>query len=213
MHHNTLQQAIYAYSVAHTSPPQEVLYQLERASHLRTLSPQMVSGPYQGMLLQFISQMIRPRRVLEVGAFTGYAAICMAQGLAEGGEVHTIEVNDELAYIIREYVEKAGLTDKVKLYIGDAATVIPVLNEIFDLVFLDAGKLDYAKHYELALSRTRSGGFILADNILWDGKVLTDDQEATTVAIRNFNKMVHEDTRVDNLLLPLRDGLMVIRKK
>lgn len=213
MHHNTLQQAIYAYSVAHTSPPQEVLYQLERASHLRTLSPQMVSGPYQGMLLQFISQMIRPRRVLEVGAFTGYAAICMAQGLAEGGEVHTIEVNDELAYIIREYVEKAGLTDRVRLYIGDAAAIVPTLEEEFDLVFMDAGKLDYAHHYEMVLEKTRAGGFILADNVLWDNKVVTDDQEATTVALRDFNLMVHNDERVENFLLPLRDGLMMIRKK
>ena len=157
--------------------------------------------------------MIQPQRVLEIGAFTGYTAICMAQYLPPGGEVHTIEVNDEHAYIIEKFVEKAGLADKVKLYIGDAATVVPVLNEIFDLVFLDAGKLDYAQHYELALSRTRAGGFILADNILWDGKVLTDDTEATTVAIRNFNQMVHKDERVENLLLPIRDGLMVIRKK
>jgi predicted O-methyltransferase YrrM len=208
-----VQHEVLDYAVQHTTPPHPILDELERYTHLHTLSPQMLSGPYQGMLLSFITQMVQPRRILEVGAFTGYTAICMAQYLPPDGEVHTIEVNDEHAYIIQKFVEKAGLTDKVKLYIGDAATVIPVLNEIFDLVFLDAGKLDYSKHYELALSRTRSGGFILADNILWDGKVLTDDQEATTVAIRNFNKMVHEDTRVDNLLLPLRDGLMVIRKK
>jgi caffeoyl-CoA O-methyltransferase len=165
------------------------------------------------MLLSFITHMVQPKRILEVGAFTGYTAICMAQCLPPGGEVHTIEVNDEHAWIIQKFIQKAGLEDKIRLYIGDAATVIPVLNEIFDLVFLDAGKLDYARHYELALERTRPGGFILADNILWDGKVLTNDQEATTVAIRNFNQMVHEDERVENLLLPLRDGLMVIRKK
>ncbi len=208
-----MQHEVLDYAIQHTTPPSAILHELERFTHLHTLSPQMLSGPYQGMLLSFITHMVQPKRILEVGAFTGYTAICMAQCLPPGGEVHTIEVNDEHAWIIQKFIQKAGLEDKIRLYIGDAATVIPVLNEMFDLVFLDAGKLDYARHYELALERTRPGGFILADNILWDGKVLTDDQEATTVAIRNFNQMVHEDERVENLLLPLRDGLMVIRKK
>ncbi len=208
-----MQHEVLDYALHHTTTPPAVLHELERFTHLHTLSPQMLSGPYQGMLLSFITHMVQPKRILEVGAFTGYTAICMAQCLPPGGEVHTIEVNDEHAWIIQKFIQKAGLEDKIRLYIGDAATVIPVLNEIFDLVFLDAGKLDYARHYELALERTRPGGFILADNILWDGKVLTNDQEATTVAIRNFNQMVHEDERVENLLLPLRDGLMVIRKK
>ena len=213
MHHKTLHEAIYDYCTAHTSPPHEVLRQLERTSHLRTLSPQMVSGPYQGMLLQFISQMIRPARVLEIGAFTGYSAICLAQGLAPEGVVHTIEVNDELAWIIREYVEKAGLAEQIRLHIGDAAQIIPTLEETFDLVFMDAGKLDYDLHYELALARTRSGGFILADNVLWDSKVVTEDREATTVALRAFNQKIQNDERVENLMLPLRDGLLVIRVK
>jgi caffeoyl-CoA O-methyltransferase len=213
MHHNPLQERIFAYCTEHTSPVQSVLNELERASHLKTLSPQMVSGPYQGMLLQFISQMIHPHRVLEIGSFTGYSAICLAQGLAEGGEVHTIEVNDELAYLIREHLEKAGLVDRVKLLIGDAGLILPTLTDVYDLVFMDAGKLDYALHYELALGKVRSGGFIIADNVLWDSKVVTSDQEATTVALRQFNDTVLSDERVENLLLPLRDGLMLIRKR
>jgi caffeoyl-CoA O-methyltransferase len=213
MHHNPLQERIFNYCVEHTSPVQAVLYELERTSHLRTLSPQMVSGPYQGMLLQFVSHMVRPYRVLEIGSFTGYAAICLAQGLQQGGEVHTIEVNDELAYIIKKYIGKAGLNDQIKLFTGDAAVVIPTLSEVYDLVFMDAGKLDYEHHYELALGKLRSGGFILADNVLWDSKVVTTDQEATTVALRRFNEFVLEDERVENLLLPLRDGLMLIRKR
>ncbi len=213
MHHNPLQERIFTYCTEHTSPVQPVLNELERASHLKTLSPQMVSGPYQGMLLQFFSQMIRPHRVLEIGSFTGYSAICLAQGLAEGGEVHTIEVNDELAYLIREHLEKAGLADRVKLLVGDAGLILPTLTDVYDLVFMDAGKLDYALHYELALSKVRPGGFIIADNVLWDSKVVTSDQEATTVALRQFNDAVLNDERVENLLLPLRDGLMLIRKR
>lgn len=212
MHHNLLQERIFNYCVEHTTPVQAVLTALERTSNLRTLSPQMVSGPYQGMLLQFVSHMVRPRRVLEIGSFTGYAAICLAQGLAKGGQVHTIEVNDELAYIIRDYIDRAGLTNQVILYIGDAAKVIPTMTDEYDLVFMDAGKLDYEHHYELALGKLRSGGFILADNVLWDSKVVTADQEATTVALRRFNDMVLDDKRVENVLLPLRDGLMFIRK-
>jgi caffeoyl-CoA O-methyltransferase len=208
-----MQHEVLEYALRHTTAPPPLLDELERFTHLRTLSPQMLSGPYQGMMLSFFTHMIQPRRVLEIGAFTGYTAISMARCLPAGGEVHTIEVNDELGYIIRKFVDEAGLSDQVRLFIGDAAQIIPTLTDTYDLVFMDAGKLDYPQHYELALERTRPGGFILADNILWDGKVLTNDQEATTVTIRNFNQMVHDDERVENLLLPLRDGLMVIRKK
>lgn len=204
----------FEYCAAHTSPVLEILYELERETHLRTLSPQMLSGTYQGVLLQFFSQMIRPHRALEIGTFTGYTAICMAQGLAEGGVLHTIEVNDELGWLIRKYLQKAGLQEKVCLHLGDAAEIIPTLDEMFDLVFMDAGKLDYAQHYELALSKTRSGGFLLADNVLWDGKVATGNtQDETAVALRAFNDFVHRDSRVDNLMLPLRDGVAVMRKR
>jgi len=201
------------YCQAHTSPVPAVLAELERATHLRTLSPQMLSGAYQGTLLRFLSLMIRPRRILEIGTFTGYATICLAEGLPDDGLLHTIEANDELGRLIGEYLLKAGVAEKVHLHLGDAAAIIPTLEEIFDLVFIDAGKLDYARHYALALAKMRSGGFLLADNVLWDGKVARgDQQDATAQVLRDFNEMVHRDARVENILLPVLDGVLVVRK-
>lgn len=201
------------YCLAHTSDVGQVLKELERETHLRTLNPQMLSGPYQGMLLRFISLMVRPRRALEIGTFTGYASICIGEGLADGGLLHTIETNDEFGPLIRKYLQKAGLAEKVNLHFGDAADIIPVLDEVFDLVFLDAGKLDYPIHYELALAKTRPGGFLLADNVLWDGKVASgDEKDETARALRTFNNMVQNDPRVKNILLPVRDGLMLMQK-
>lgn len=174
----------------------------------------MQSGSYQGVLLKFISQMINPQRILEIGTFSGYSAICLADGLSEDGVLHTIEVNDELAWLIQKYVQLSGFEDKIVLHIGDAKSIIPKLDEIFDLVFIDAGKLEYTTHFEMVLPKVRSGGFILVDNVLWDGKVAGGDQkDETAVSLRAFNDHVHQDDRVENLLLPLRDGLMLIRKK
>jgi len=201
------------YCYAHTSPVDASLGAVERATHLRTLSPQMLSGPYQGMLIRFISQMIRPLRALEVGTFTGYTAICIAQGMPEGGMLDTIEVNDELGWLIRSHLQGAGVEEKIRLHIGDAAQIIPTLEAGFDLVFLDAGKLDYAQHYELALAKTRPGGFILADNVLWDGKVAGgDEKDETARVLRDFNDFVQHDPRVENILLPIRDGILMMRK-
>lgn len=202
------------YCLKHSSPHSEVLHDLERETHLRTLAPQMLSGAYQGQLLRFLSWMLRPMRVLEIGTFTGYTAICMAEGLAEGGVLHAIEANDELGWLIHKYVKRAGLEDKIVLHLGDAALVVPTLEETFDLVFLDAGKLDYPMHYEMALAKMRPGGFLLADNVLWDGKVASgNERDETARALRAFNDFVHQDVRVENLLLPLRDGLMIVRKR
>jgi len=201
------------YCQTHTSPPSRVLLELERATYLRTLSPQMLSGPYQGTLLRFISQMIRPQRILEIGTFTGYATICLAEGLAHDGRLHTVEANDELGSLILQYLQKANLAEKVQLHLGDAAEIVPTLEETFDLVFLDAGKLDYARHYELALGKMRPGGFLLVDNVLWDGKVaLGTTPDATAQVLRTFNDLVHNDARVENILLPVRDGIMLVRK-
>lgn len=201
------------YCMAHTSLPPALLEALDRETNLKTLSPQMQSGPYLGTLLRMISEMLKPASILEIGAYTGYATLCLAAGLAPGGKIHTIEVNDELEWIIRKYVSLAGLQDRVKLHIGDAAELIPQLDMVFDLVFLDAGKLDYAAHYELVMPKIRSGGILLADNVLWDGKVAGADlKDETAIALRKFNDMVHSDPRVENLILPVRDGLMVIRK-
>jgi caffeoyl-CoA O-methyltransferase len=202
------------YCLSHSSPPADLLRALDRETHLKTLSPQMQSGAYQGALLRFISLMLQPRRVLEIGTFTGYASLCLAEGLQHDGLLHTIEANDELAWIIRKYVGLAGLEQKVRLHLGDAATIIPDLQETFDLVFLDAGKLDYLKHYEMVLPKIRSGGFLLADNVLWDGKVASGDtKDETARVLRDFNAYVHADARVENLLLPVRDGVMLVRKR
>ena len=208
LHDKTLE-----YCLDHTAHVSPLLKELERETHLRTLNPQMLSGPYQGMLLRFISMMIRPRRALEIGTFTGYTTICIGEGLRKDGRLHTIEVNDELGWLIRKYLQKAGLEEKVELHLGDAAEIISTLDEEFDLVFLDAGKLDYPVHYELTLAKTRPGGFILADNVLWDGKVAGgDEKDETARALRAFDNKVYNDPRVETLLLPVRDGLMLMRK-
>lgn len=180
---------------------------------MHTLHPQMLSGPLQGRFLTLISQIMRPRRILEVGAFTGYSALCLAKGLAEDGILHTIEVNDELRSILETFVQRANLQQQIVLHVGDAAEIIPALEEMFDLVFLDAGKMDYLRHYELALPKLRAGGLLLADNVLWSGKTLFDPEDETARALHAFNEHVQADDRVENLLLPLRDGLMLVRKK
>lgn len=204
---------LLAYCQAHSTPPDPLLNELERYTYLHTLHPQMLSGPLQGRFLMLISQIMRPRRILEVGAFTGYSALCLAKGLAEDGILHTIEVNDELRAILETFVQKANLQQQIVLHVGDAAEIIPALEETFDLVFLDAGKMDYLRHYELALPKLRTGGLLLADNVLWSGKTLFDPEDETARALHAFNEHVQADDRVENLLLPLRDGLMLVRKK
>jgi len=174
----------------------------------------MLSGPVQGRFLEMISRMIRPQRILEIGTFTGYSAICLAQGLAEGGVLHTIEAEAMYADLALEFFSKADLMEKIILHEGDALKIIPELDEIFDLVFIDAAKEHYCDYYDLVLDKVRKGGFILADNTLWDGKVLEEGGkgEPETRGIVAFNKLVQEDERVENVLLSLRDGVSVIRK-
>ena len=195
-----------------TSPLDKVLHELERETHLKTLAPQMASGRLQGQFLRFLSLMMKPKRVLEIGTFTGYSAICLAEGLTEDGMLHTIEANAELAYFGKKYFAKASLSDRITAHIGSAFDIIPTLDETWDLVFIDAGKNDYAALYDLVFDRLRPGGFLLADNTLWDGKVMSGAQDADTRAIRAFNQKVHDDPRVENVLLAVRDGLMVVRK-
>ncbi len=190
----------------HTSPEPELLYELRRRTFIHTAFPRMLSGPVQGRFLEMISRMIRPQRILEIGTFTGYSAICLAQGLAENGILRTIEAEGAYVEIAREYFEKAGLTDKINLHEGDALEIIPALDEAFDLVFIDAAKEHYCDYYDLVFDKVRKGGFILADNTLWDGKVVE------TGGIVAFNKMVQADERVENVMLSVRDGLMLIRK-
>lgn len=201
------------YCESKTTALSPLLKQLERETYLKTLAPQMISGPLQGQLLRMISLMLKPQRILEIGTFTGYAALCMAEGLADGGKLFTVEANRELEWIIRKYISLAGVTDQIQLHIGDAKSWLPDLSESFELVFIDAGKMDYALYYDLIIDKVAPGGIILVDNVLWSGKVVEAVTDADTINMKAFNDKIHLDDRVDNLILPLRDGLMMIRKK
>lgn len=203
---------VWRYCETHTTPVSETLYALERETYLKTMAPQMISGHLQGQLLSLISKLTRPRFILEIGTFTGYSAICLAQGLADGGMLHTIEANREMGRLIRKYVQRAGLEEKITLHLGDAKAIIPTLSFPWDLAFIDAAKLDYIEYYDLIIEQLRPGGIILADNVLWSGKVLQPKQDPEALVLHKFNQKTQSDERVENVLLPLRDGLMMIRK-
>ncbi|WP_314313614.1 class I SAM-dependent methyltransferase [Hoylesella marshii] len=203
------------YILDHIDAEGEYLYRLYRATNVHLLHGRMASGHLQGRLLKMLVQMIRPKNVLEVGTFSGYSAICMAEGLEAGGMVWTFEVNDEQEAFTRPWIEGSSVAEKIRFLIGDAVEEAPKLGVIFDLVFIDGDKRTYLETYEMALSILRKGGFILADNTLWDGHV-TDpayDKDAQTRGIRTFNDAVANDARVEKVILPLRDGLTLIRKK
>ena len=206
---------IEEYALFHTSEQDPLLHELYRETNLKTLYPRMLSGPLQGKLLEMISRMIGPANVLEIGTFTGYSAICLARGLRPGGLLTTIEVDPELADFAGRYFRKAGLTGSIRQHIGKAMDILPQLNYPWDLVFIDADKESYVDYYDMVIGQMASGGYILADNVLWDGKVLEDPgrQDRETKGIVAFNAKVRKDDRADQLLLPVRDGLMIIRKK
>jgi predicted O-methyltransferase YrrM len=202
------------YISAHTEQEPEVLRALTRATHQKILRPRMLSGHVQGQFLKMLCQMNRVRRVLEIGTFTGYASIAMAMGMEEDGVLHTIDNNDELEDFTRSYMKRSGLEDKIVFHIGDACQIIPQLNEVFDLVFIDADKREYPEYYRLVFDKVASGGIIVADDVLWDGKVIGENnRDAQTRGILEFNEMVQQGDRVENLLMPIRHGLMLIRKK
>lgn len=193
----------------------EVLEWLERESWLRTSHGRMVAGPEVGALLNLLVRELRPRRVLELGTFTGYSSIWMASALPEGGRLDTIEINDELEDLIREAFRRAGLASRIRLVIGDALDVLPMVDETYDLVYIDANKRDYVAYYQAVVDLVRPGGLIVADNVLWDGKVCAGEppRDQQTRGILAFNDLVAGDSRVENFILPLRDGLNIIRKK
>lgn len=205
--------SIKKYAEAHSSAPPDYLVSLERATHLRTLAPQMISGHLQGRLLSMISYMIKPSAILEVGTFTGYATLCLAEGLTGEGKIHTIEINQELIHGFAPLLNNTPYRSKIVQYTGDALKIIPGLEPIFDLVFIDASKIDYKEFFDLSLDKTLKGGFILVDNVLWSGKVCKKPMDADTKSIDDFNKMVLDDERVENVIIPIRDGLMLCRKK
>jgi len=202
------------YITGHISPEEDYLWELDRETNLKTIRSRMLSGHLQGQLLSMISSMIRPRCILEIGTFTGYSALCLAKGLAEGGKLHTIEIDDEVEIIAQKYFLKSGLADRIVQHIGDARTIIPNIHQSFDLVFIDADKREYCDYYKLVIDRIPLGGFLLADNVLWDGKVVDPGawSEDQTRGILEFNDMVQNDPRVKNVILTVRDGIMLIQK-
>ena len=205
---------LIAYIEEHSTPQDEVLAELYRYTFLNAVNPRMIAGPIQGKFLGMISRMIQPLRILEIGTYTGYSAICLARGLKAGGTLTTIEINDELRELSLSFFRKAGVADKIELINGDARDILPGLNDLFDLIYLDGEKDQYPDYYPLAKKLLKAGGYILADNVLWDGKVIENNTapDKSTKGILNINKMVQEDTEVENLLLPLMDGLMIVRK-
>lgn len=202
------------YVDAHTSEEPEVLKKLTRETYLKVLMPRMLSGHYQGRLLSMITKMIQPTKVLEIGTYTGYSAVCFAEGLKEGGKLITIDINEELETMVRKVFDEAGVSQKIEYKIGNAMDIIPTLNQTFDLVFIDADKINYLNYYHLVFDKVSKGGFIIADNVLWSGKIVnTEKIDKDTKALMDFNDFVHQDTRVENVLLPVRDGLMILKKK
>ena len=206
---------ILHYIEAYIDPQDDILVRLERETALNVINPRMLSGHLQGQILTMLARMIKPRSILEIGTFTGYSAICMARGLQPGGKLVTIEVNDELEGIAHKYFTLAGLDQVIDQRIGSALEVLPGLIGPFDLVFIDGDKREYGDYYELIVPRVTAGGWILADNTLWDGKVVSEPAEADaqTRGIMEFNARVAADQRVEKVILPLRDGLSIIRKK
>ena len=204
------------YAEKHTSPEPALLAELNRDTYANVLTPRMLSGHIQGRVLSMFSKMIKPKAILEIGTYTGYAALCMAEGLTADGVLHTIDIDEELETRINKFVSQSPFAHQVKLHIGNALDIIPTLNESFDLVFIDADKENYAAYYDLLIDRLPSGAVLIADNVLWSGKVLDADQlpkDNDTKALNSFNKKIQVDSRVENVLMPIRDGLMVIRKK
>jgi len=200
------------YINSHTTPGPELLYRLYRETNLKTVYPRMVSGHFQGRLLSMFSKLINPTTILEIGTFTGYATICLAEGLRKGGTIHTIEAEPEMQDIFVKYFIEAGIHDNVIIHTGKALDIIPEINTFFDLVFMDADKDNYLNYYQMIFAKIRPGGVLIADNALWGGKVVNNHRDKETRGIIAFNDFVQNDTASENILLPVRDGLMIIRK-
>lgn len=206
--------AVEAFAERYTSPETDVLKRLHRETYLKVDQPHMLSGHLQGQFLSLVSHMLQPARILELGTYTGYSAICLAQGLKEGGVLHTIDINEEREEMCQRYFAEAGLSGKIKMHIGKAADIITALDEVFDLVFIDADKVGYEQYYDLVWDKIRPGGFILADNVLFHGETLLESskQSSNAKAMISFCEKVAADGRAEQLLLTLRDGLLIIRK-
>jgi caffeoyl-CoA O-methyltransferase len=209
-----LPKEIERYAEQFTTAEREVLAALNRETWAKVMTPRMLSGHLQGQALRMFSLMMRPANILEIGTYTGYSAICLAEGLRPGGKLITIDINEELHGMVQRYLERAGLNDRVEALVGNARDIIPTLPQTFDLVFIDADKENYATYFDLVIDRMSTGGFIIADNVLWSGKVLQPDSELDreTIALKDFVRKLKDDPRVETVLLPIRDGLLVARK-
>ncbi len=203
---------ITRYAEAFTTPESTLLQRINRDTHADVRLPRMLSGHLQGRFLAMISTMIRPKTVLEIGTYTGYSAICLAEGLDTTGKLITLDINDELEGRVRGYFRESGFGQQIDYRIGDAMKILPTLTGPFDLVFIDADKENYAAYFDLVIDKVPPGGYLLADNVLWSGKVLQDQPDKSTKAIQEFNAKVKADARVQTMLLPLRDGIMLMRK-
>lgn len=208
-----LPEEIDQYSANHTAAHSELLNLIEQETWQEVLMPRMLSGHQQGRLLSLLSHLIKPDRILEVGTYTGYSAICMAEGLSNRGVLHTIDINDELKPRVEKYLQKGDLSNTIKLHFGDAKHIIPMLKEKWDMVFIDADKENYSDYFDLVIDNMKIGGIIIADNVLWSGKVVDpNEKDHETMGLNNFNKKIVNDKRVDHQLLPVRDGLMIARR-
>lgn len=212
---NFIPEALDQYAVEHTQPEPELLAQLSRETFQKVLQPRMLSGHYQGRLLSLLSKIIAPKRILEIGTYTGYSALCLAEGLRTGGELHTIDINEELTDLQKKYFEISPYKDQIHPHLGDALEIIPKLSGTFDLVFMDADKPNYPAYFELIIEKINPGGILLTDNVLWSGKVVEEvkEDDISTIALLKYNKMVAEDERLETILLPIRDGLSITRVK
>lgn len=210
-----LPQEIDDYAVEQSMNEPELLQKLNRETNQKVLQPRMLSGHYQGRLLSMISKLIRPKRILEIGTYTGYSALCLAEGLSENGEIHTIDINEELYDFQRRYFDASGYGKQIHQYLGNALEIIEDLEMQFDLIFIDADKENYSEYFHTCIDKMPSGGVILSDNVLWSGKVLEaiDPEDEATKSLVEYNKLLNSDSRVETILLPIRDGLSLTRKK
>ena len=210
---NEIKNALTNYAESFTSGESDVLKELREHCYAHYEDSSMLSGFFQGRLLSMFSHMIRPKVVLEIGTYLGYSALCLAEGLADGGKVITLDVQEDTTKIAKSFIERTEYKDFIEFHLGNATDIIPNLPETFDLVFIDADKPNYSNYYNLVFGKVRPGGFIIADNVLWSGKVLDDEKDEDTQALYDYSKMVMADERVENVLLPIRDGLLVVHKR
>jgi predicted O-methyltransferase YrrM len=201
------------YCLQHSSEEPALLKHINRETHAKVLMPRMLSGHLQGLFLQMISSMLKPTMILEIGTYTGYSAICLCKGLAENGKLITIDKNEEIEDRVREFFEQSEYKNQIYYRIGNAMEMVPQLDEQFDLVFIDADKINYANYFEMVIDKVKTGGFIMADNVLWSGKILGEIRDKDTKALDDFNKKIASDKRIEKMILPLRDGITIMRKK